>query len=675
MSYSFLTPTNIFRRYREAKDYTDKLTQPFPEFVRIAKNKPVENLGNYPKVTDGTSAGIIRKTPRMAVQQLPTGLVESDNDNDWLPIIAQFKYDNEILPNANQDYGLFEKSHLVIENGGAVGSTATFNRFAKYNKGFSPDPEIIYWGDLSIQKGKKSGPACDYVFYRTWWQKSDIEALIDSENQLAAQAKKRGEEYEATWDTVALKAVLEAKTSKDQQATTPTEQDRGLDADGIELITGFQKGFKAKFYTFNPQTKKIVRAKVNKDPRGCMPIDWFYFDIEGTNPLGRGIPEMVGGLQNLIDSRMQMATYVQTYATNPATIQLGDADSDFEYLPNKLIKTNDPNFKVTPVDINTSALNQYVETQQYLQSQLYQLIASPHSNISSDNAVANDGKTPTALNQQQNVIDIDINTIRKHFETWWESWSEGSINLYFAERSGKELLQLNEETAEKLRKLTPTEEFDPRTAINEHNQIIIDYDTATPALKFRVDASSSKMQDNANQIKALQLIQQFVENAPQIAQILPPAKWAAIYNTVVSLAGVENPEDIRLTDEEEKQIEEAVNAAQQPQEAPQTPPRAPSETITFKDAAAVAPRAAAAMLEQAGLPSEDMKIQALVKDQQVSSAVQPQAPTQIPQSTPTQQPDEITPQHIQELQSQGIPDEDIARAVQIYQQQRGAINV
>lgn len=612
--FSYLTTTNIFERYQSAKDYTDKLTKPFPEFSRIAKNKPVENLGNYPKVTDGTTAGIIRKTPRMAVQQLPTGLVEGEHENDWLPIVAQFKYDNEILPNAKQDYGLFEKSHLVMEGGLTFGAQATYTRFAKRDDGFSPDVELIYWGDLAIEKGKKSGPACCYVFYRTWWNKSDIEYLIDSENNLAAKAKERGEEYAATWDTEALKQILNAATSKDVQGRTPTEDERGLDADGIELVTGFQKGVGAKFYTFNPQSKKIVRTKVNKDPRGCIPISWFYGDIDGINPLGRGIPEIIGGLQNLIDSRMQMATYVSTYATNPATVQYGEADSDFEYLPNKLIKTNDRTFKIEPIDINTSALDNYIETQQYLQSQLYQLVASPHSNISSSTAVTTDGKTPAALNQQQNTIDIDINTVRKHFETWFEVWSEGAINLYFAERSGKELLQLDQETADKLRKLQPTEEFDPTTAINDLNQMVIDYDTATPALKFRIDASSSKMQDNANQLKSLELIQQFVENAPQIAQILPPTKWAAIYNTVVSLAGVENPEDIKLSDEDQQQIEQALKMQQQP------------PTLQ---------------------------------------------PAQPPQSQP-QLPAGVTPQHIDELRQQGIPDDQIAQALQMYQQ--GAMN-
>lgn len=625
MAYTFLTPGNIFKRYKDAKDYTDKLTEPFPEFARIALNKPKNSLGIFPPVTDGTTAGIIENTPKTAVQQLPTGLVETDDDNDWLPIIAQFIYENKILPYANEDYSLFEKCHLVIKGGLTFGAQATFRRFAQHTQGFGPDVELIYWGDLAIQKGKKSGPACDYVFYRTWWQKSDIEYLIDCENKFAEQAKQRGEAYEATWDTAALKAVLDHASQKDQQAQTPTEDERGIEATGIELITGFQKGVGNKFYTFNPDSKKIVRTKVNKDPRGALPIDWCYSNIDGINPLGRGVPEMIGPLQNLIDSRMQIAQYILMYNTNPGVIQY-NLDSDFVYEPNRRYRANDINGKVTPVEIRTDALNNYIETQSYLQSQLYQLVASPHSNLPSGSSVITDGKTPTALNMQQATLDVNINTIRKHFESWFESWSEGAINMWFAERSGIEVLQLDDKTAAQLRKLTPTEEFDPNAALNDKNELVINYDTATPALKFRVDASTSKMQDDANQLKAFQLVQQFIENSPQLLQVVPTDKWVEIYNAVVALAGIEDPEKLQISEDEQKQMLEAQKAAQQMQMQPQ-PGDYPHDT----------------------------------------------AAEQISQSQPSI--GDITPQHIDELRALGVPDDQIAQAIQIYNQQQGAMNV
>lgn len=615
MAYSFLNETNVFKRYTDAKDYTDKLTEPFPEFSRIARNKPVDNLGNYPRVTDGTTAGIIQKTPKNAVQQLPTGLIETDDDNDWLPIVAQFIYTNKILPYANEDYGLFEKSHLVMEGGLTFGAQATFTRFAKHRDTFSPDVELIYWGDLAIQKGKKSGPACDYVFYRTWWQKSDIENLIDSESKLAKQAKDRGEAYEATWDVSALKEILDTSGQKDRQAKTPTEEERSADASGVELVTGFQKGVGAKFFTFHPGLKTIVRTKVNKDPRGEMPINWFYGDIDGTNPLGRGIPEMIGGLQNLIDARMQMQQYGDTMALAPPVIEYGNASDSFEFMPNKVVHSDDPNYKIDPVKINNVSPQDFIATQGYLQSQLYQLVAAPHSNISSSNAVVTDGKTPTALNQQAATLDIDINAVRKHFESWFEAWSESAINLYFAERSGIEILQLDDETADSLRKLAPTEEFDPNQALNDKNELVINYDTATPALKFRVDASTSKMQDNANQLKAFELISDFIENNQQIAAIVPLDKQIAIYNSVVSLAGVEDPEKLRITDEEQQQMVDAQAAAQA---------------------------------------------------QQMPQAAQP-----MPQIAD----DNMLEQIANEYRQLDIPEDQIAQAIQVYKQQQGAMNV
>ena len=622
MAYSFLTPSNIFTRYKEAKEYTDKLTEPFPEFARIARNKPKDNLGIFPPVTDGTTASIIQKTPKSAVQQLPTGLIETEDDNDWLPIVAQFIYENKILPYANSDYSLFKKCHLVIEGGLTFGAQATFNRFARHSQGFGPDPELIYWGDLAIQKGKKSGPACDFLFYRTWWQKSDIEALIDGESQRAKQAKKNGEAYEATWDVEALKEVLDSSSQKDRQGTTPTEDERSIEANGIELVTGFQKGVNAKFYTFNPSTKRIVRTKVNKDPRGMMPIDWFYGDIDGTNPLGRGVAEVVGALQNLIDSRMQIAQYTLMYNTNPAILQYGQMDTDFVFEPNKRIRTNDPNAKVLPIEIKTSALDRYTETQSYLQSQLYQLVSTPHTNLQSGNSVVNDGKTPQALSMQQAAVDIDVNTIRKHFESWFESWSEGAINMWFAEHSGVEVLQLDDKTAAKLRQLPPSEDFDAQRDLNEKNELIINYDTATPELKFRVDASTSKMQDDANQIKAFQLVQQFVENSPQLTQLVPADKWIEIFNAVVGLAGIEDPEKLQISDDEKESILNPPQAA-----APQ-PPTASQ------------------------LPAG-----------------------QMPADQPMADPEAVTQQHVDELRRLGVPDEQIAQAVQIYNAQRGMSNV
>lgn len=643
MAYQYLTKTNIFRRYEEAKRYTDKLTTPFPEFARLARNKPAPNIAPYPAVTDGTLSSIIEENSRQVVQQAPTGVVTSDQENDWLPIVADFIYREKILPFANADYDLLEKSQLVVKNAGAFGSCATFDRFAQHDFNFGPDPEIIYWGDLMLQKGKKSGEACSYLFYRVWWQKSDIQSLIDSENQRAAEAKKRGEKYEATWDPQALQAVLDSATEKDQQATTETEEDRGLDANGIELITGFQKGVKANFYTFEPNSKKIVRTKVNNDPRGKMPIQWCYCEIDGTNPLGRGYPEVVGAIQNFMDARMQMAGYASALELNPPTVVYGEFNEAVEYLPNAVFHASTPDAKIIPLDVNTTAQNDYIQSQSYLQSQLYQRVGGQHSNIPSGSGVITDGKTPAAINSQNARLDVDVNTLRKHFEAWWESWSEDAINRYFAERAGKELLQLDEVTADKLRALIDEGHLvldKNGLALLAKNQMIIDYDSATPALRFKVDPSSSKVQDDASQLKALETLQQFIDSSQTIQQIFTilPEKAISILNSVIGLVGLEDPEKLKITDEEKDKVVERLAQLGQ---------KMPTEAINFKDLPAAGQIQEAA---QAGIQLSPQDV----------GAVQPQQQPQLPP---------VTQQHIQELRAQGVPDNIIAQAIQQYQNQ------
>lgn len=579
MSFSYLTKDNIFDKYKDSKTYTDKLTQPFPEFERIARNRPSDSIDDkLPRVTDGTTASIIRKTPKRVVQQLPTGVVEADDDDAWLPIVAQFIYSNKILPYANEDYDLIQKCWSNIENGLTFGFGVSYAPFINHEGYFCPDMVLPYWGDIYIQPGKKSGYASSYVFIRSWWQKEDIEALIDREAKLSKQAKERGDQYTATWDPAALKEVLTAATSKDTQATTPSEREKGINETSIEIITGFQDGVGAEFLTFNPDTKKVLRTKKNKDPRGKVPIDWLYGDIDGSNPLGRGIVELIGGVQNLIDSDMQMYQFNRALLLAPPVIKRGTfPKSRIVYSPNHIIDVgSDTSAGVEPLKIDSTALQNYPDLYGLLKSQVLNLVSSPDTSISSEVGNPGFGKTPTAINAQKANISVDDNYVRKMFEAWFQNWSETAINLFFAERTGKEVLQLDDETALKLQKLAQEGKFD-LDQLNEKNQIIIDYDTATPALKFRIDASTSKMKDDADQLSALQGILTTLEGSQILQAIVPPEKIVGVYNAIVAVSGVEDPEDLSID------LEKFQEQRQQTAQA-ETPVEQPKPTVNYKDA-------------------------------------------------------------------------------------------
>lgn len=573
MVFSYLTESNLGDKYEAAKKYTELNTKPYPEFERIANNQPSDQRDpRYSDVTDGTTSATVRKRGKRVVQQLPTGKVESDNDEDWLPIVAGFVFTNKILPYANLDFDLIQKCWQVIENGEKFGGVPTYAPFVNHDGYFCSDLSIPYWADVFLPEGYKSGNSAPYQFIRTWWQEDDVDEQIAQEKRLKKEAKARGEEYESTWDLDALKGVKKSLSRKESDEQTPQERERDLNPEGIEIVTGLQVGVGATFYTFCPTDDDdgnesgvtILRRKKNKDPRGKMPVIWYYADHDGTNPFGRGTVELVGPLQNLIDSDMQMYQWNRALMLAPPINVYGSGSKKISYAPNAINRMTDPNGKIEPMNVDTSAVVNYPDLYGLQKSQLLNLVSSPDTSISAEVGNPGFGKTPAALNQQQASISVDDNYVRKNFEAWFETWAETAINIYFAERTGKETLQLDKETVAELSKLAEKGKFD-MNLINENNEILIDYDTATPALKFRVDASTSKMKDDVTQGDILTQLLATLESSPILSQTVPPEKVLAAWNAIIANSGVENPEDLKIDIEEFIQQQEM--AAQQQMEA------------------------------------------------------------------------------------------------------------
>lgn len=575
MILSFLKPENIGKKFYAAQEYTRGLVEDFPEHERIARNKPKDNKpAGLPDTTDGTTASIIRKTPKRIVQQLPTGHIETVDDDDWIGVFAEFVYTNEILPYANEEYDLIQKSWTVIERGLTFGSAAVYTPFMNHSGRFTTDMSLVYWGDVFVQPGKKSGYACDYLFIRSWWQPEDIEAIIDKEKQLKKAAEDRGEKYEATWDIKALESIKDFKNSKDEEGMQPHEDEQAIDSDAIEIVTGFQRGIGGTFYTFhpsggekNPGECKILRKKKNPDPRGKMPVDWFYGDLDGLNPLGRGIVELIGPLQDLIDRNMQTFEYNRLLAMRPPIVKRGSFSKRKIVLsPDAIIDLGtDAQADISPLNVDTTAITSYPELYGLKKSQLLNLVSSPDTSISAEVGNPGFGKTPTALKQQESIVSVDDNYIRKMFEAFFEHWSETAVNLYFAERKGIEEVQLDDKTADELRKLGKEGAFDLRQ-LSDDNILLVNYDQLNPELKFRVDASTSKMKNDEKQGEILTSLIQGIDGSPTLSALLSsyPEKGLELWNKLIDSVGLEDPEKLRFDVEETmKQMQEAQQMQQE----------------------------------------------------------------------------------------------------------------
>ena len=548
----FLTEKNFWHKYHKAVDWTRQWTEPFDEFVRIARNETEPGTPQeYARVSDGTTASLIRKTPKRIIQQLPTGVVSSDDDNDWLPIVAEFILLNKIIPYANSDYDLIQKFWSTVENGLVVGGQAVYTPFLKRGREFTTDASLVYWGDIFFQPGKKSFYDCDYFFMRSWWQPETIDQILEADKKIAEEVEKNGGEYTSTWDAKALQEVKKNITSKDAEARTRVEERLGIDSSGIEVVMGFQKGVGAIFYTGCPANEgedgTIVRRKKNKDPRGLPPVDYFYSDVDGSNPFGRSVVEIVGGMQNMIDADMRAYKFNRALGLAPPVLVYGNVDTTQAiYEANALVDMgDDPKNRIEPLSVDTSAIANYPNIYALNKTQLYALFNSGgDTTVSAEVGNPGFGKTPTALKQQKELMSADDNYIRKNFESFFENWAETAINVYFAEREGVEELQLDRKTADKLRELEKEGKLEDGF-VDSNNKVRIDYSSATPALHFRVDASTSKLNGQSEQLEALQLLLQ-IAATPSLSQIIPQEKLAACWNKIVANSGVEDSEDLTV---------------------------------------------------------------------------------------------------------------------------------
>lgn len=560
----FLTEKNFWKKYNKAVDWTKQWTEPFDEFTRIARNETEPGTPpEYARVSDGTTASLVRKTPKRVIQQLPTGVVTSDNDDDWLPIVAEFILLNKIIPYANSDYDLIQKCWSIVENGLVVGGQAVYTPFVKRGSEFTTDASLVYWGDIFFQPGKKSFYDCDYFFMRSWWQPETIDQIIEADKKYTKELKANGESYESTWDVKALKEVRTQVTSKDEQARTRPEEKLGIDTSGIEVVVGFQKGVGAIFYTGCPAKEggdgTIIRRKKNKDPRGLPPVDYFYSDVDYSNPFGRSIIEVVGGMQNMIDADMRAYKFNRALGLAPPVLVYGNVDTTQAiYEANALVDMgDDPKNRIEPLSVDTSAIANYPNIYALNKTQLYSLFNSGgDTTISAEVGNPSFGKTPTAIKQQRDIMSAEDNYIRRNFESFFENWAETAVNVYFAEREGVEVLQLDTKTADKLRELEKRGKL-AEGFVDENNKIRIDYSTATPALHFRVDASTSKLNGQSEQLEALQLLLQ-IAATPSLSQIVPPEKLAACWNKIVANSGVEDSEDLTVDLDRFEDVKEDV---------------------------------------------------------------------------------------------------------------------
>lgn len=690
---------------------------PLDEFERLARNRPHPQViaAKLPTVTDGTLAGIVQAQPRRIIQQLPTGRITSVAQPDLAPYV-DFIWRNYIIPNARTSGDVLQKSWGVVQCGLVYGSQPTYAFFTRNGDYYGVDFTLPYIKDVFPEVGKLYANDSKYMFMRSWWTESQIRQLIDKEEKLVARSKARKEKdaYTSNWNLALLKKLLDFKKVKPQQAMTPAEREQqGTRAIYIELIHVFQEGIGAKFYTWSPDLKKTVRTRTNRDPRGRIPISYYYSNIDRSNPLGRGVMELSGAMQNLLDSEVQAYQLMQKIMLNPPLKKwgVGINKTTIKWSPNAVWDMgSDANAKLDPVEVNTQAIANFATNYGLMKSQIMNLTGNQDTSVSAQSGNPNFSKTQAGVQVQQLRLNIDDNFQRKQFETWFEANAETMLNIHFAESSGSKEIELTEDFIDQLNGSEGTDNRNVRVDPDKKMATVI-YDKIKTRFVFEVNPSSSEAPDDETQIANLkELLTDAGTNLRVIAYFLGQAgygfKSGELYRDLFQRLGVENIDRImpKMTPEEADQAKQApfpildpphvrINTADlppaallqalsqaginvppealaQPPDASATKaPKSPTETLNYKDA----PEDVKRQIEmQAGLtpsqsisPAGSQQFEAHASAMTNDVAPVPEAAAQNePQPAPT--PNALTPedeQLIEQFVQAGFSEQDALKAL------------
>ena len=404
---------------------------------------------------------------------------------------------------------------------------------------FGADFTIVDIQDVYLEPGKTNAKDCNYIFLNAWYTKSDIKNIIYNEKELA-----KDKDYKTTWNLKKLEELQEKTTAKDTDISiTETEQ-----AEFIKLVCVFQRGVDNIFYAFDPDTGEIVREWKNIDPSGKIPIIYAYYDPDGKNPLGLSAIRLTRRLQDMLDIHHQNYQFQVGLKSAPPTKIRGNVNTEsIVYEPYAVWDLgSDPNADAAVVQTDNTLINTVPTVQGILKSNILNITNNGDTSISAE--VGNPGfsKTPAGVTAQQDRINIADNYLRGQFEEWFGEILETMLNLHIAAHYQAEIDQvvpLSQRFIETKRKIDPEFRLTKET---------IKYsDLKDLLVKFKVDASSSKLDNDHEQLETLKdLLQIRLESGDQMEKYL---KIAPLVYQIVKRSGVPDAEEIapKVSEEDE----------------------------------------------------------------------------------------------------------------------------
>ena len=520
LDYRGLAPcaTGIIGKYEHYKREMDARCAHMYKLEMLADNEVLSKKPDLPNVSDGTTAGLVRRMARNLVQHVPNVDITCEFDDDSVngvfarhillsKIIQSDEYSNDMQQN------LFASTKTAL----TIGFDCVVPVLLQDPSGsWFIEYDTIHYRDVCPEPGAKDVRKATSVFVRRYLTKGEIKRLIKDQAD--------------GWDVSALKDLLKRyprPPSRDRESNSHQDTKKKVIAEGYEIVTWYSNTGDP-FLTFSDRTKTLLRIEENRHPLSWHPVFFLVMEKDSQQPLGKSQVELLVGRQEFQDLMLNGAMKLWYRNINPSILAFGSPNAVPNLSPGKYTNISNPNARVEPFEVNTQTLLQYSAISQDNQGAMVNLVGSADQQMAVQ-AGHGMSATPQGVNAQQQLVDITTNNYQKAIEQFFSHYCSYALTIYFQELSGIKKVTPSADARQKL--LNAAQVMDEQgnvqnvfaDAFEEDGSISIDFsDMATQYFVKCVPGSLVELEDE-KQVRILnELFVPLSQAMPALAAVQDP---------------------------------------------------------------------------------------------------------------------------------------------------------
>ena len=570
----------LLARYDSAENYLATKREAWDEYEDLFHNIISDDISNRTKsqMFDPVLATMAIERSARVMSQMPLGKVRGLSKNDKLTeMLMNLTFEKYVVPNAKSQFDLLTKFRMVDLYSNIYGNFFTFIDWVSNPDGYiGPDLWLLPIRDVFPQVGAVSLNDSDHVIIRTWKNKSFFKSLADKKNFI--NIKETLLKMEKSSGDKADKSASE-KSSRESEYPDPIATNS---SGQYSILSMYEKD---RWVDYVPFTDTIIRDTDNPHQNDELPVTCKYSiplidDFMGMGDFERGKTEQyaLNSLWNLYMDAVKISIFPPTLINKD---MIADTNS-IKWGPAEkwLIRGPSTSNAAQVMNLTPQGTATFNNVYQALRGSMQNQFGTTFTDVSSSSDTLM-GKTPQALKMQQSREGSRDNSDKFYMEQYLKDTIGKMCNLIAKKQPKALMIRMFPDEIEEFAMNYPEAEdiYNDKKGVIKVNKgkfknIMFDYEI--------VSGSTYQMDKETQQENLISILRLF-QKSPELMQVLQQnegktLQLGEIIKRIMINANVKDWDQI-LTD---------------------------SNAPDPKQAASEASMAMAEMLQQAGLPQEQI---------------------------------------------------------------------